>query len=208
MHHTQIIIMHLTQVQSDMAVRVSSWQHKIQPLLDEQAARPEFDIHVYGGQLLDRLEELTLEQQAPSRSKKQGLCGGVCVGCVSLCILSAALSQHPVCSMCHHHSHPHNPLHHHNTVDDAQPVPLESAFSSCTTSFDVSRMFSSMLQLVNNGNVLLDSTATSGDGCGVSIKLLQLERAHERFEVEELVPLGGKGVGKSGKSPAKKRGKR
>lgn len=86
-------------------------------------------------------------------------------------------------------------------VEAAEPVPLESAFSSCTTSYDVSRMFSSMLQLINNGNVLLDNAGSSSDGCGVSIKLLQLERAQERFEVEELVPLG------AAKSPAKKRGK-
>lgn len=72
------------------------------------------------------------------------------------------------------------------------------AFSECATSYDVSRMFSSMLQLVNNGNVVLDKT---GDGLsGVSITLLQLERAQERFEAEEL--LG------AAKSPARKRGKK
>lgn len=60
-------------------------------------------------------------------------------------------------------------------------------------------MFSSMLQLVNNGNVVLDKT---GEGsCGVSITLLQLERAQERFEADELL-LGG------AKSPARKRGKK
>lgn len=58
------------QVQSDLAVRVSSWQHKIQPLLEEQDARPAFDIHVYGGQLLDRLEHLSLE---PKAKKQPGM---------------------------------------------------------------------------------------------------------------------------------------
>lgn len=58
-------------------------------------------------------------------------------------------------------------------------------------------MFSSMLQLVNNGNVVLDKSGAGS--CGVAITLLQLERAQERFEADELLLA---------KSPARKRGKK
>lgn len=157
------------QVQSDLAVRVSTWQQKIQPLLEEQDARPAFDIHAYGGQLLDRLEHLSLERPA-----KKPSAGAWC------CLLDPTLLVTHVCCAAR------------------QAVPLEVAFSECATSYDVSRMFSSMLQLVNNGNVELDKT----DGmCGVSITLLELGRAQERFEADELL-LGG------AKSPARKRGKK
>ena len=47
------------EVQTELAARVSSWRHKIQPLLDEQDARPAFDIHSYGDQILDRLASLS-----------------------------------------------------------------------------------------------------------------------------------------------------
>ena len=47
------------EVQTELAARVSSWRHKIQPLLDEQDARPAFDIHSYGDQILDRLANLS-----------------------------------------------------------------------------------------------------------------------------------------------------
>lgn len=47
------------EVQTELAARVSTWRHKIQPLLDEQDARPAFDIHLYGDQILDRLANLS-----------------------------------------------------------------------------------------------------------------------------------------------------
>ena len=47
------------EVQTELASRVSNWRHKIQPLLDEQDARPAFDIHYYGDQILDRLARLS-----------------------------------------------------------------------------------------------------------------------------------------------------
>lgn len=50
------------EVQTELAARVSSWRHKIQPLLDEQDARPAFDIHAYGDQILDRLASLSCKE--------------------------------------------------------------------------------------------------------------------------------------------------
>ena len=50
------------EVQTELAARVSNWRHKIQPLLDEQDARPAFDIHSYGDQVLDRLVKLSCKE--------------------------------------------------------------------------------------------------------------------------------------------------
>ena len=47
------------EVQTELAARVSTWRQKIQPLLDEQDARPAFDIHSYGDQILGRLASLS-----------------------------------------------------------------------------------------------------------------------------------------------------
>ncbi|GAQ85717.1 hypothetical protein KFL_002500150 [Klebsormidium nitens] len=41
------------EVQTDLAARVATWKHKIEPVLQEQDARPEFDIHLYGARVLD-----------------------------------------------------------------------------------------------------------------------------------------------------------
>lgn len=47
------------EVQTELAARVSSWRQKIQPMLQEQDARPAFDIHQYGDNILDRLAVLS-----------------------------------------------------------------------------------------------------------------------------------------------------
>ena len=52
------------EVQTELASRVSNWRHKIQPLLDEQDARPSFDIHLYGDQVLDKLARLSCTDPA------------------------------------------------------------------------------------------------------------------------------------------------
>ena len=49
------------EVQTELASRVSNWRLKIQPLLDEQDARPSFDIHLYGDQVLDKLARLSCQ---------------------------------------------------------------------------------------------------------------------------------------------------
>ncbi|XP_071703099.1 condensin-2 complex subunit H2-like [Rutidosis leptorrhynchoides] len=44
-----------TEKQTALAARVSSWKQRIEHDLDEQDARPPFDIHVYGQRTLDKL---------------------------------------------------------------------------------------------------------------------------------------------------------
>jgi hypothetical protein len=43
-------------VQSDLQVRVSTWRQRIDPVLSAEEDRSAFDIHDYGGTLLQRLE--------------------------------------------------------------------------------------------------------------------------------------------------------
>ncbi|GBG63417.1 hypothetical protein CBR_g38039 [Chara braunii] len=61
------------EVQSELAARVAEWKTKIEPALEVQDARPEFDIHAYGERLLDRLEVATATQGiAASQQKSNG----------------------------------------------------------------------------------------------------------------------------------------
>lgn len=47
------------QVQSELAVRVSGWRARIDPILAAEEDRSAFDIHDYGSKILDRLVETT-----------------------------------------------------------------------------------------------------------------------------------------------------
>ncbi|KAJ0966913.1 hypothetical protein J5N97_023830 [Dioscorea zingiberensis] len=44
-----------TEKQTELATRVSSWNHRIESMLEEQDRRPAFDIHYYGERILDKL---------------------------------------------------------------------------------------------------------------------------------------------------------
>ncbi|CAK9145601.1 unnamed protein product [Ilex paraguariensis] len=44
-----------TEKQTEVAARVSTWKQRIEQSLEEQDSRPPFDIHEYGGRVLDRL---------------------------------------------------------------------------------------------------------------------------------------------------------
>ncbi|KAL3132422.1 hypothetical protein ABBQ32_008980 [Trebouxia sp. C0010 RCD-2024] len=95
------------EVQTELAARVSSWRHKIQPLLDEQEARPAFDIHSYGDQILDRLASLSCKDS------------------------DGPVDVHPTL---------------------AEPVGFQVVAQQASQA-EVSRLFSAMLQLINNGNI-------------------------------------------------------
>lgn len=71
------------EVQTELAARVSSWRHKIQPLLDEQDARPAFDIHSYGDQILDRLAALTCKDSGDPVDLDAALVSALPVSCNS-----------------------------------------------------------------------------------------------------------------------------
>lgn len=50
------------ELQTELAARVGEWQGKVGVLLDEQDARPAFDLQASGSNLLDRLSDLSLRQ--------------------------------------------------------------------------------------------------------------------------------------------------
>jgi len=45
------------QVESDLQVRVSTWRQRIDPVLSAEEDRSAFDIHDYGGAILERLDD-------------------------------------------------------------------------------------------------------------------------------------------------------
>ncbi|KAF4146822.1 Condensin II complex subunit CAP-H2 or CNDH2 C-terminal [Phytophthora infestans] len=52
--------------ETDLSKKVSDWQDKLSPLLKQQDTRPPFDIHLYGREIIGRLEE---EQKKSSLAK-------------------------------------------------------------------------------------------------------------------------------------------
>ena len=48
------------EVQTELAARVGEWQGKVCTVLEEQDARPPFDLQAYGTGLLERLSDLSL----------------------------------------------------------------------------------------------------------------------------------------------------
>ncbi|KAK9865033.1 hypothetical protein WJX84_005265 [Apatococcus fuscideae] len=52
------------EVQTELAARVGEWQGKVCTVLEEQDARPPFDLQAYGTGLLDRLSDLSLRERS------------------------------------------------------------------------------------------------------------------------------------------------
>lgn len=136
------------EVQTELASRVSGWRHKMAPMLEEEDARPEFDIHQYGQLFLDRMAALTCT-------------GGwrPCSNCSSI------VSARFVCRCAHPDAAPPP-----TAADSGAAAPSgEGEFSfgqvvqASGTKYDVSRSFSSMLQLVNNGNVRITKLGGSNE---------------------------------------------
>ncbi|KAL1536281.1 Condensin-2 complex subunit H2 [Salvia divinorum] len=53
--HLDSILETLTEKQTELATRVTSWKQRIEQTLEEQETRPPFDIHKYGDRVLDKL---------------------------------------------------------------------------------------------------------------------------------------------------------
>jgi len=57
--------------ESDLSQRVGEWQERMEPVLDQQASRPNFDIQIYGENILAQFEEIGAEVDAtPINGKK------------------------------------------------------------------------------------------------------------------------------------------
>ena len=111
-------------VQTELAMRVSTWRNKMAPVLEEEDQRPEFDIHAYSERILNGLSAIGKSTPATPLQFKD--------------VVSAAEAEHR---------------------------------------YDVPRMFSSMLQLINNGNLGISKKQEDDFG----ITLLSAEGKHKRI---------------------------
>lgn len=62
------------QTQTDLALRVSTWRHRIDPVLQMEEERHVFDIHEYGEKILERLTHLNIDDDdrlAQETNKRQ-----------------------------------------------------------------------------------------------------------------------------------------
>jgi hypothetical protein len=162
------------EVQTELASRVSTWRMKMAPVLEEEDARPEFDIHYYGERILQGLAKLSVADttgntqlnevdddegnENPSGKNKKSTRGGG----------SGKQNKDS------------------NSTDNATALTGPVEFKQVVTGaevendYDVPRLFSSMLQLVNNGNLRVAKIKDSSDNFKIS--LLSTELKHKRIE--------------------------
>jgi len=137
------------EVQTDLAARVSGWQRRIAPLLEEEESRPEFDIHIYGEHIIEGLAALSV---SPSTSNETYKSKKNCEG-----------------------------------KKDAPELTFDDVLNRAQADqqYDVPRTFSSMLQLVNNGNIRINKLGGSNENFRVT--LLNTVLPHKKFS-EYLAP--------------------
>ncbi|BDA41730.1 Condensin-2 complex subunit H2 [Coccomyxa sp. Obi] len=122
------------EVQTGLAARVASWRDKLAPVLEEQDARGDFDIHAYGEVVLEDLAKMSLADPSNPEELRLGKVAPVTFERVA------------------HREH----------------------------KWQVSRLFSALLQLANNGNVIL--LRGSDPSQPFSLRLASLDRPHQQFE--------------------------
>eukprot|EP00798_Chlamydomonas_sp_ICE-L_P022300 gene22300-29377_t len=131
-------------VQSELAVRVSGWRSRIDPVLKYEESRSGFDIHVYADKILGRLTGGQILDKLTGGQDKD---------------VDAANNTSP-------------------EAEDAPAVPTD--FSSITSrlhKYEVSRLFSAMLQLINNRNVDIHKGDTPD--APFQLQLLNADQLHE-----------------------------
>jgi condensin-2 complex subunit H2 len=111
-------------VQSELAVRVSSWRSRIDPILAAEEDRSAFDIHDYGSKILERLQD-TKQQPAEAAA-------------------AAAAAEKAAAEEAAEQQHRNDAAGAEAEVVDFKQV------AGATDSFEVCRVFAAMLQLVNN----------------------------------------------------------
>ncbi|KAG2437466.1 hypothetical protein HXX76_006116 [Chlamydomonas incerta] len=131
-------------VQSDLARRVSSWRQRIDPVLQAEEARPAFDIQDYGERLLGRLSHLKITdgtspqaddgQEEEQRNDQAAQAQAAADAGADAAKADAAKAA-------------------------AAAAVVFSVVARDLQKFEVSRMFSAMLQLINNRNVHIIQSA-------------------------------------------------
>eukprot|EP00271_Cylindrocystis_brebissonii_P009216 TRINITY_DN2390_c0_g1_i1.p1 TRINITY_DN2390_c0_g1~~TRINITY_DN2390_c0_g1_i1.p1 ORF type:complete len:1016 (+),score=208.68 TRINITY_DN2390_c0_g1_i1:408-3050(+) len=105
------------EVQTGVTARVAQWKDRIGPAIEEQDARPPFDIHAYGKRILTSLQE--------------------------------------------HAANPRTETDYPESFGQESPRASFLDIVQGPERYEVSRLFSAMLQLVNNGNIELDCSPPS-----------------------------------------------
>ncbi len=165
------------EVQTELASRVSTWRMKMAPVLEEEDARPEFDIHYYGERILQGLANLRVSDTTAAgtmREKEAEEGNGNPV--------AAPSTKHKKSTR----EGAKNKNSDSNDSDNAVGLTDPLEFGQVVTGaeveneYDVPRLFSSMLQLVNNGNLRVTKINDSSDN--FKITLLSTELKHKRIE--------------------------
>ena len=113
------------EVQSELTTRVQTWKSRVDPSIAEQDAREQFDIHVYGSRVINRLAEnleATKAIAAPGDDESSA------------------------------------------SDDVGDSTLVEMGFGDVVAGqekWQVARMFASMLQLINNGNIEVHQEAAA-----------------------------------------------
>jgi condensin-2 complex subunit H2 len=155
------------EVQTELASRVSTWRMKMAPVLEEEDARPEFDIHFYGERILQGLAQLSVAGTTENIQQNE----------------VEEEAENPVSRTKDKKSS--RDAKNENT-DSAPALTGPVIFDQVVTGaeiqndYDVPRLFSSMLQLVNNGNLRVLKINDSSDNFKIS--LLSTELKHKRIE--------------------------
>jgi Condensin II complex subunit CAP-H2 or CNDH2, C-term len=160
------------EVQTELASRVSTWRTKMAPVLEEEDARPEFDIHYYGERILQGLAQLSVSDTTNSTLENEEE--------------EADANENPAPSR---NNKKRDAKNKNRYTDDASLAPALTGpvdFDEIVTGaeiendYDVPRLFSSMLHLVNNGNLRVIKIRDSSDDFKIS--LLSTELKHKRIE--------------------------
>nr|GEV82570.1 condensin-2 complex subunit H2 [Tanacetum cinerariifolium] len=139
-----------TEKQSALAARVSTWKQRIEKNLDEQDARPPFDIHEYGQRTLDKLSHdadvgnaMTFTDVVRGQEKHE-------VARTFSALLQ--LDARPPFDIHEYGQRTLDKLSHDADVGNAMTF---TDVVRGQEKHEVARTFSALLQLVNNGNVEL-----------------------------------------------------
>jgi len=163
--------------ESQLSKRVGEWQDRLQPVLDEQNSRREFDIHEYGHEILSAVCE---EKVTVRRRNKAALKAMAAVSGKSLLLNDAKAASAAAVPQ-----------------EDENRISFAAATQAKPT-FEAARLFLAMLQLTNNGNVALHHPPEC-TVCGPSdlrVEVLTTAMAQERFDnylAPSLVAGGGGG---------------
>jgi len=141
---------------SNLSRRVSEWQDKLGPVLDEQNARRPFDIHAYGGEVLSAAS-------AECAAAKQRNAAAVAKSKGKLLVDTLAAA-------------------HAEEREDESQVSF-GVVGRGRESYDICRLFLAALQLSNNGNVVLHHPV--GEVCGpdsFKLEVLSTVTSQDRFD--------------------------